>query len=105
MPFKKGETGNRNGRPKLGTDLRYKINAYFNEKEVAEVMALLKERLKDPKNTSLLQFTVEQLFGKAAQRIEVAGQNGQPIVVVCDPAALSRYKQNADVPTPKPKTS
>lgn len=109
MTFVKGQVANPKGRPKVQQALKWKIQAYFNDAEIEEMVLLLKERIKDPKNISLLQFAVEQIFGRAAQRIEMSGKDGQPIMVLCDPVAYERYKQqnnqNASVSPQSPAIS
>lgn len=47
---------------------------------------------------------IDRVFGKASQKLEVSGKDGQPIVVLCDPIALERFNKNTNVPPPEPTT-
>ena len=63
------------GRKPAGASIKRNFQDYFTEEEV---VALVESVKKDPK---LKGFLVEQLFGKAPQRIEMTGKDGEPLVV------------------------
>jgi hypothetical protein len=57
------------GRPK-GSVTRPQLRVYFDEKERAEVVALLKKQVqRDP---TMLNFVTEQIYGKAHQSIDLS---------------------------------
>lgn len=68
------------GRPKgvsKATLLKRNFQDYFTEKEVKEFIAIAKEQAKhDP---IVFKFVLEQIFGKAPQRMVVAGDQDHPI--------------------------
>jgi hypothetical protein len=56
---------------------RPQLRDYFEPEEVSAIIVRLKERaLVDD---SMLRFVGEQLFGKAAQQLEVGGIDGEPL--------------------------
>jgi hypothetical protein len=61
------------------TQIKRKIQEYFSEQDVQEFIALAKEQAKT--KPELMKFLLEQIFGKAPQRVELTGQDGQPIVI------------------------
>lgn len=75
MPFKKGQSGNPGGKPKTKPVLL----DYYTPKELKEFIDDLKRTAKtDP---VIKKFVAEQLFGKAAQNINLGGQEDNPVVV------------------------
>lgn len=72
--------GRLGGRPKGTTDSvskRRKFQDYFTEEEVKQLIKDLKDAMMgDP---ILAKFVLEQLFGKAPQRVEMSGPEGKPI--------------------------
>ena len=61
------------------TKLKHSISDHFTEEEVVAFIAELKAAAKT--DNRLKQFLAEQLFGKAPQRIEMSGKDGEPIVL------------------------
>lgn len=66
---------------KKGIGLKYKrdISNYFTEAEVIEYISMLKERAVD--DNKLLALVIEQLFGKAPQRMELTGADGEKLTI------------------------
>jgi len=75
---KRAGAGRRPGVSKA-TELKRKIQEYFSEEEVQQLIDDVKAQSK--KHPELLKFLVEQIFGKAPQRLEVTGEGGKPLVV------------------------
>ena len=61
------------------TEIKRKIQEYFSEEDVKEFIELAKEQAKT--KPELMKFLLEQIFGKAPQRVEVTGEDGQPILI------------------------
>jgi len=69
------------GRP-VGTTNRPQFHTYTSEIERKEfVMWVKKHYKKDPR---LARWYGDQLFGKAMQRNEIAGADGQPLIIQFD---------------------
>jgi len=64
MPFKPGESGNPNGRPK-----KFTIKDYITEEDVKSLVIKAKE-LAEQGKTDIVKFLLEQAFGKAPQSID-----------------------------------
>jgi len=79
MPFKKGESGNDKGRP-FGSITKPRVSDFVT---VEEAKALLKLAIKlaNKGNVDMIKWTLEHLFGKAAQNINLGGQEDNPVVV------------------------
>ena len=71
MPFCKGDPNiNRNGRPKNKT-----FREYFSETEIEDLVKAVKKRLKqDNVQSEIFKLTIEQIFGKASQNLNLGGQ-------------------------------
>lgn len=70
------------GRPKgatFATSLKKKFQDYFTPEEVQGLIDSLKIAM--VRDSKIKLFVVEQLFGKAPQRIEMTGNDGQPILI------------------------
>ena len=67
------------GRPK-GSVTRPQIRDYFTEQDVKELIANAKAKAKEG-DATILRALIEQIFGKPAQALELAGKDGEPIVV------------------------
>jgi hypothetical protein len=65
------------GRPRLEESMKFKLQSYFTEQEVEDFVARFKVQAK--KNPIVLGKLIEQLFGKAPQRMEVVGDPEKPI--------------------------
>lgn len=64
-------------KPKL--DGKRRIEEYFDERDVRELVAYLKSQMtKEPKIAIVV---MEQLFGKAPQRLEMTGKDGKPFII------------------------
>ncbi len=61
------------------TLVRRKFQDYFTEEEVKKLIADVKRESKN--KPELLKLIVEQLFGKAPQRMELTGKDGESLVV------------------------
>lgn len=79
----KGGPRKGSGRPKGSvsdaTIMRRRIHDHFTETEVRELIADCKAMAK--KKPEIMKFLMEQLFGRAPQRIEVSGNDGGPLIV------------------------
>lgn len=67
------------GRP-VGSYTRPQIRDYFTEKDIADLVASAKSKAKEG-NDTMLRTLLEQIFGKPAQALELAGKDGEAIVV------------------------
>lgn len=77
------------------TLLKRKFQDYFDEKEVKNIIRLVKEQAKE--KPELLKLIVEQLFGKAPQRMQITGKDGESLVL-----NLVKYGDNpVQIPTEK----
>lgn len=61
------------------TALKRKIQDYFSEKEVRELIAAAK--IQSRSKPEIMKFLLEQIFGKAPQRLELGGKDGGPLVI------------------------
>lgn len=62
---------------KPGVSTKRKIEDYFTEEEIIDLVKSLKEGMQtDP---ILKRFVAEQLFGKAPQRMELTGKDGKDL--------------------------
>jgi hypothetical protein len=59
------------------TLLKRRIQDYFNEDEVAKLVELAKRQART--RPELMKFLLEQIFGKAPQRVEMTGKDGQAL--------------------------
>lgn len=70
------ENGKKGGRPK-GSFTRPQIRDFFTEEEIKAFVESAKiEAQKDP---TMRKFLLEQIFGKAAQQMEISGPEGEPL--------------------------
>jgi len=93
-------SGRKPGTVSKAAQLKRRFEDYFTEAEVKDLMADLKNAMaRDPK---LQIFVLEQLFGKAPQRLEVTGRDGSQLVVsmqyVNPDAGDATGKDNHDTP-------
>ena len=83
--WKKGESGNPNGRRNAYTDL---IKDYsftkINEKERREVVVSKLFQLAERGDLKVIQFIVERLEGKALERMETTNKSDPILVMVID---------------------
>lgn len=59
------------------TSLRKRITEFFNDDEIRNLVDLAKEQAKE--KPELLKFILEQIFGKAPQRVELTGEGESPL--------------------------
>jgi hypothetical protein len=57
--------------------LKRKIQEFFSDEEVSELVEEVKRQAR--KKPELMKFLLEQLFGKAPQRMELTGKDGKPL--------------------------
>jgi hemerythrin-like domain-containing protein len=62
----KGQSGNPNGRPK-----RKSFRDYFDEKEEEALINRIKQEIKGEGKGDIVKMTIEHLFGKPKQNIEM----------------------------------
>lgn len=85
----KNKTNNPNGRPK-GTSNKLRVTDFFNGDErdqlimEAKLLAFGNDGTKPDKD--MIKFLWEQLFGKATQRTELSGVEGEALRIVFDNA-------------------
>lgn len=81
----KNKTNNPNGRPK-GTTNKLRVTDFFNGEErdklilEAKMLAFGDDGTKPDKD--MVKFLFEQLFGKATQRNEVTGAEGEALQII-----------------------
>ena len=66
--FKKGQSGNKDGRPK-GSTTKPRLSDYLSEKQVIKLIKKANEMAEEG-DTLMLKFVLEQHFGKAIQPME-----------------------------------
>lgn len=76
-PFKKGESGNPNGRPKL-PDLSELIYEEVGEQGYREVITQLLKQAKKG-NLKAIQEIMDRGYGKTIQKSELTGKDGVPL--------------------------
>ena len=67
------------GRP-FGSTKKPQVSDYITEKETKALLKLA-IKLANKGNTDMLKWVLEHLFGKAAQNINLGGQEDNPVVV------------------------
>ena len=67
------------GRPK-GSVTRPQIRDYFTQEDIRNLVDDAKTKAKDG-DATILRALIEQIFGKPAQALELAGKDGEPITV------------------------
>ena len=80
-PFRKGQTGNPHGRPKK-TQEEYDLEKACKAKTpdaLAVIEVLMRTADKDSVKLAAAVFIVERAHGKAVQRNELTGKDGDPI--------------------------
>ena len=83
--------GAKKGSHHKDTTTRRKFQNYTSEKEVMEVIRVAKELAKtDP---SMLRWVLEQVFGKAPQRVEMSGEDGKSLIITFDTAFSNRNEK------------
>ena len=85
----KNKTNNPNGRPK-GTRNKLRVTDFFNGEErdrlVLEAKLLAFGDGENKPDKEMIKFLWEQLFGKATQRNEITGAEGEVLKIVFDNA-------------------
>ena len=71
------------------TLIKRKIREYFTEPQVKELIKEAKVMAKT--NPHMLSFLLEQIFGRAPQRIEMMDKDEKPIVLQISKALADRY--------------
>lgn len=83
MAFKKGKSGNPNGRP-TGSTTKPKFSDFLSKEEIEGIVAKAKE-LALAGNENMIKLILEHNFGKAPQNVDLTS-GGDPIKVVFDSA-------------------
>lgn len=85
----KNKTNNPNGRPK-GTSNKLRVTDFFNGDErdqlIMEAKLLAFGDGESKPDKEMIKFLWEQLFGKATQRTELSGAEGEVLKIVFDNA-------------------
>ena len=81
----KNTTNNPNGRPK-GTKNKLRVTDFFNSDERDQLIAAAKQKALVDGDKEMIKFCWEQLFGKATQRTELTGAEGEVLQIVFDSA-------------------
>ena len=84
----KNKTNNPNGRPK-GTKNKLRVTDFFNGEErdrLVEQAKLLTINAEGNPDKEMVKFLWEQLFGKATQRSELSGVDGEALKIIFDSA-------------------
>jgi hypothetical protein len=74
------------------TLLKRRIQDYVSETEVKRLIAIAKAQVET--KPELLKFLLEQIFGKAPQRMEVSGKDGAPVVVEISGQVAAKHGLN-----------
>jgi len=61
------------------TKLKREIQDCFTEQEVQNLIAEAKQMART--KPEIMKFLLEQIFGKAPQRIEMTGKDGEPLLI------------------------
>lgn len=90
----KNKTNNPNGRPK-GTRNKLRVTDFFSGAErdqlVMEAKLLAFGDGNSKPDKDMVKFLMEQLFGKATQRQEHTGEDGQPLVLSLAETIVKKY--------------
>ena len=81
--FVKNKTNNPNGRPK-GTGNKLRVTDFFNGDERDQLIQAAKQKALVDGDKDMIKFCWEQLFGKATQRTELTGADGEALQIVFD---------------------
>ena len=79
MAFKKGQSGNINGRPK-GATTRPQLRDFMTDSEIKKFMRDLLENAKT--DMGLQKFVAEQILGKAPQSMTLEDPEGNPVPII-----------------------
>ena len=92
----KNKTNNPNGRPK-GTSNKLRVTDFFNGDErdqlIMEAKLLAFGDGENKPDKDMIKFLFDQLFGKATQRSEITGAEGEVLKIVFDNALNGGYEQ------------
>lgn len=93
----KNKSNNPNGRPK-GSRNKLRVTDFFNGEERDRLIAeakLLAFGTEDTKpDKDMIKFLFEQLFGKATQRNEHSGLDGQPLILALAEDIVNKHALN-----------
>jgi len=85
----KNKTNNPNGRPK-GTTNKLRVTDFFNGDErdqlIMEAKMLAFGDGESKPDKDMIKFLFDQLFGKATQRSEISGVDGESLKIIFDSA-------------------
>lgn len=93
MPFRKGQTGNPNGRPRKADKFARPIARA--EKQIADHLPELIDNMLalasgDPPDRAANEYLINRILGKPIERQEIAGADGGPILIAA-------YDYNASI--------
>jgi len=91
MAFKKGQSGNKNGRPK-GSTTKPRLSDYLSEQQVDELVKKAYE-MAATGNETMIKFILEHKFGKPVQPL--GNDDGQPLVVKFDDSFTRKAEDNS----------
>ena len=79
MPFKKGQSGNKNGRP-IGSTTKPRISDNLTPEQIESLIEKARD-MASKGDTNMLKFILEQHFGKAPQAMDITS-GGEKIMGV-----------------------
>ncbi len=89
--FKKGQSGNPNGRPKIADDFRDKCREFMSEGGWDKLKGIVDDD-KHRDRFRALELIMGYAYGKPKQGMELTGEEGGVINVIFEPASKRRSK-------------
>ena len=90
-PFKKGESGNPDGRPKIAQEFKDKCREFMSVEGWEKLRAII-DNPKHRDHYRALELIMGYAYGKPKQGLELTGEEGGSINVIIEPA--SKHKNS-----------